>query len=82
MNSTLQCLLLLPAFAPMSVPFWAAYAALADERAGGSVQQPVDMQAFVNAISSGWKPMAGSREEKNRFNGRSHQVPRGLCCMM
>jgi hypothetical protein len=42
----------------------------------------VDMQAFVNAISSGWKPMAGSREEKNRFNGRSHQVPRGLCCMM
>jgi hypothetical protein len=34
----------------------------------------VDMQAFVNAISSGWKPMAGPRE-KNRFNGRSHQVP-------
>jgi hypothetical protein len=34
----------------------------------------MDMQAFVNAISSGWKTMAGSRE-KNRFNGRSHQVP-------
>ena len=74
MNATLQCLFLLPAFAPTSGPFGAAYAALVNERAGGSVQQPVDMRAFVSAISSGWNPMAGRREKKNMFNGRSHQV--------
>ncbi len=73
MNATLQCLFRLPAFAPKSGPFRAAYSALANQMAGGSAQQPVDMQAFVNAISGGWDRMADPRE-RNRFNGRSHQV--------
>ena len=73
MNATLQCLFRLPAFAPKSGPFRAAYSALANQMAGGSAQQPVDMKAFVNAISEGWNGMAEQRE-RNMFNGRSHQV--------
>ena len=81
MNATLQCLFRLPAFAPKSGPFRVAYSALANQMAGGSAQQPVDMKAFVNAISEGWNRMA-EQKERNRFNGRSHEVPRGLCCVM
>ena len=74
MNATLQCLLRLPAFAPKSGPLRAAYSALANQMAGGSAQQPVDMQAFMSAISGGWARMADPRE-KDRFNGDSQQVP-------